>query len=62
MKDKKRVEYVPPNEETIHEFARDVCKAIKDEKPDTIYGLAGFLNAVARALANRLNSDDNQKG
>jgi hypothetical protein len=61
MTNKKRIEYVPPNEEAIKDFARDVCKAVNDEKPDTVYGLAGFLNVVLRVVAKKLNTDSSDE-
>jgi hypothetical protein len=57
MGNKKRIEYIPPKEAAVHDFARDVCKAMNDDKPDTVYGLAGFLKVVLRAVANNLNKN-----
>ncbi|MBZ0282517.1 MAG: hypothetical protein K8L97_17385 [Anaerolineae bacterium] len=60
----RRIEYVPPKSEDIRAFARLVCETLAAEKNDPtylqyeiMYGLAQFLELVARVLAKRLNAE-----
>lgn len=58
----RKVEYVPPSNDTLDKLARGVCErmaeSLKDERylnTEVIWGLAEFLKIVARIEANRLN-------
>lgn len=60
---RRRIEYVPPKPEVIQAFARQVCETLAAEKNDPtylqyeiMYGLAQFLELVARVLAKHLNA------
>ncbi|GAB4575752.1 MAG: hypothetical protein Kow0077_28830 [Anaerolineae bacterium] len=56
------VEYVPPSNQVVEAFARNVCEILAKKWDDesyldheVIWGLAQFLKVVAQIEANRLN-------
>ncbi len=57
MKTERRVRYVPPRPEVIDHFAREACRALGEDyrAHEVVEGFAGFMQVVARVLANDLN-------
>jgi hypothetical protein len=49
--------YLPPDKDTVHEYARHVCEAAETDEPEIVYGFAAFINAVATAYVNSLNQE-----
>ena len=64
----KRIEYVPPSNEVIDEFAKNVCEAMAKEKGDDSFnsfevrsGFAQFIKVIAKIQAKRLTEAANQE-
>jgi len=60
MKDKKRVEYVPPTRQEILDYSKSVCEAMNIKDTDTIWGLANFLEVIARVTAQSRTKEANE--
>jgi len=63
---RKRVEYIPPSNETIDELAKKVCEEMAKREQDNSYnsfdvrsGFAQFLKVVAKIQAKRLTEEAN---
>jgi hypothetical protein len=61
---RKRIEYVPPPDEVIDKFARDVCAALAEQRNDPSMmnweiasGFARFLKVAARIKAKQLTAE-----
>jgi hypothetical protein len=58
-----RVEYYPPSQSTISQFAQKVCRGLGEtlddrfDRMDVHHGLASFLKVVASICAQKLNRE-----
>lgn len=59
--DDRHVEYIPPSRDTILEYSKAVCEAMGITDLDTRWGLANFLQIVAKAEAQILTKKANDK-
>jgi hypothetical protein len=60
MKAKKRVEYVPPSRQEIFDYSKSVCEAMNIKDSDTIWGLANFIEVIARVTAQSKTKQANE--
>lgn len=61
---RRRIEYVPPSDQVIDQFARDVCERLAEKQNDPSFikwevrtGFADFLKLIAKLEAKRLNAE-----
>ena len=54
------VEYVPPSQTHMFQFARKICEQMGIDKDDReiVHGLAEFLSITARIKAKNMSSED----
>jgi hypothetical protein len=58
---RRRIEYLPPAQEDIHDYARAICQKIAAEHdpayatPEIVFGLAQFMKIAGRIQAKHLN-------
>ena len=55
-KNKRKKHYLPPDKDAVDEYARRVCESVGED--DVADGFAAFINSVARAYTNYLNSSE----
>jgi hypothetical protein len=61
-----RIKYVPPSDEMIDRFARQLCEKLGQENPafkaDEVWtGFGNYLRIVATIAANRMNREQEEK-
>lgn len=58
-KTKPKIEYVPPPDDVLEDFAHEVCQPLggKYTDRDIERGLADFLKVIARILTKNMNRD-----
>lgn len=60
----RRIEYLPPAQEDIHDFASRICQRIAELRdpdfatPEIVYGLAEFMKIAGIVQAKYLNRTD----
>ena len=64
---RRRIEYVPPSDQVIDQFAHDACELLAEKQNDPSFmnwevrtGFADFLKLVARLEAKRLNAEQDK--
>lgn len=61
---RRRIKYVPPEDDAIRNYASDVCEALAEQMNDpsiakfeNVHGLTNFMRAIAEMEAKRLTAE-----
>lgn len=62
MKNQNDYHYIPPDDEIIDKYSKQVCSAMDEtDNLDIVHGFAGFIGSITRAYANLLNQTNSQE-